>query len=113
MHSLAIVTLGMKNMMGGILPKSIVDLNRKFKPRIGIIDGVIGCQTHEIACDPVPSDLIVAVDTIGTYLIGINPKEVKYLELAKKAGLGENRLYKIKVIGAEIKRLQKKYKRNK
>lgn len=38
----------------------IVDLNTKFKPRIGIIDGVIGCQTHEIACDPVPSDLIVA-----------------------------------------------------
>ncbi len=125
-HRLAVVTLNMKNMMGGILPKSImhedihekiVDLNRRFMPRLGVIDGVIGCQTHETGCDPVRSNVIVAgsdavaVDAIGALLMGINPHDVKHLELAALVGMGTNDLNQIEITGDDLKKLQKRYRR--
>jgi len=125
-HRLATVTLNMKNMMGGILPKSImhegihekiVDLNRRFMPRLGIIDGIIGCQTHETARNPVRSNVIVAgsdivaTDAVGAFLMGIEPHDVKHLELAALAGMGTNDLSQIEVVGDDIKKLQKRYRR--
>ncbi len=125
-HSMATVTLGMKNMMGGILPKSImhsdihskiVDLNRRFTPRISIIDGVVGCQTAELAADPVCSNAVicgdnaVATDAVGAYLMGFEPEEVQHLKLAKEAGLGEIDLKKIKIVGDDIQKLRKHYLR--
>lgn len=127
-HCLATVTLNMKNMMGGILPKSImhenlhwkiVDLNRLFMPRLGVIDGIIGCQTHETGCDPIRSDVIVAgadivaTDAVGAFLMGISPREVKHLELAAREKMGTNDLKRIQIIGddIDIERLQKQYNR--
>ncbi|MDI6888256.1 MAG: DUF362 domain-containing protein [Methanocellales archaeon] len=125
-HNLATVTLNMKNMMGGILPKSImhkdihekiVDLNKRFMPRLGVIDGIMGCQTHETARDPVRSNVIVAgndivaTDAVGAFLMGIDPHDVKYLELAAKEGIGTNDLDQIEVVGDDIKKLQKRYRR--
>ncbi|MCD5409157.1 MAG: DUF362 domain-containing protein [Methanocellales archaeon] len=125
-HCLATVTLNMKNMMGGILPKNIihedihekiVDLNRLFMPRLGVIDGIIGCQTHETGCDPVRSDVIVAggdivaTDAVGAFLMGISPREVKHLELAAREKMGTNDLKRIQIMGEDIVKLQKQYAR--
>lgn len=125
-HSMATVTLSMKNMMGGILPKSIMhsdihnkiaDLNRRFAPRISLIDGIIGCQTAELAADPVCSDVVicsnnaVAADAVGAYLMGFEPGEVLHLRYAKEAGLGEIDMRKIKIIGDDIERRRKQYLR--
>lgn len=125
-HRLAVVTLNMKNMMGGILPKSImhedihekiVDLNRRFMPRLGVIDGIIGCQTHETGCDPVRSNVIVAgsdivaTDVVGAFLMGIDSHDVKHLELAALAGMGTNDLNQIEITGDDHKKLQKRYRR--
>ncbi len=124
-HCWSLSTLSMKNMMGGILPKGImhddlaqkiVDLNRAFGPELTVIDGIIGCQGHELACDPINSDVIiagedfVATDAIGSFLMGLCEEEVPYLVLAKKAGLGENHLDNIEYRGEEISKLRKHYR---
>jgi len=124
-HCWSLSTLSMKNMMGGILPKGImhddlaqkiVDLNRAFGPELTVIDGILGCQRHELACDPISSNLIVAgedfvaTDAVGSFLMGLCPDDVPYLALAKKAGLGENDMDKITYVGEEISLLRKHYK---
>ena len=124
-HCWSLSTLSMKNMMGGILPKGImhddlaqkiVDLNRAFGPELTVIDGIVGCQGHELACDPINSEVIiagedfVATDAVGSFLMGLCPEEIPYLQLAKKAGLGENNMDKIEYVGEQIGRIRKKYR---
>ncbi len=124
-HCWSLSTLSMKNMMGGILPKGImhddlaqkiVDLNRVFGPELTVIDGILGCQRHELACDPIQSNVIiagedfVATDAVGSFLMGLAPDMVPYLQLAKKAGLGENDMAKIEYVGEEISKLRKHFK---
>jgi uncharacterized protein (DUF362 family) len=124
-HCWSLSTLSMKNMMGGMLPKGImhddlhqkiVDLNKAFGPELTVIDGIVGCQGHELACDPINSDVIiagedfVATDAIGSFLMGLEPTDVPYLQLAKKAGLGENELEKIEYVGEQISTLRKRYR---
>jgi uncharacterized protein (DUF362 family) len=124
-HCWARSTLSMKNMMGGVLPKGImhddlhqkiVDLNIAFGPELTVIDGIVGCQGHELACDPVDSKVIVAgedfvaTDAIGSYLMGLRPDDIPYLQLAKKAGLGECSLEKITLKGDDIDILRKHYR---
>ena len=124
-HCWSLSTLSMKNMMGGILPKGImhddlaqkiVDLNRAFGPELTVIDGIIGCQGHELACDTINSEVIiagedfVATDAVGSFLMGLCPEEIPYLQLAKKAGLGENDMEKIEYVGEQIGRIRKKYR---
>jgi uncharacterized protein (DUF362 family) len=124
-HCWSLSTLSMKNMMGGILPKGImhddlaqkiVDLNRVFGPELTVIDGILGCQRHELACDPIQSNVIiagedfVATDAVGSFLMGLAPEDVPYLQLAKKAGLGENDMSKIEYTGESISKLRKHFK---
>lgn len=124
-HCWSLSTLSMKNMMGGMLPKGImhddlaqkiVDLNRAFGPELTVIDGILGCQRHELACDPIDSEVIVAgedfvaTDAIGSFLMGLCPEDVPYLALARKAGLGECEMEKIEYAGEQISRLRKLYK---
>jgi uncharacterized protein (DUF362 family) len=124
-HCWSLSTLSMKNMMGGILPKGImhddlaqkiVDLNRAFGPELTVIDGILGCQRHELACDPIESNVIVAgedfvaTDAVGSFLMGLVPEDVPYLQLAKKAGLGENDMTKIEYAGEQISKLRKHFK---
>jgi uncharacterized protein (DUF362 family) len=124
-HCWSLSTLSMKNMMGGILPKGImhddlhqkiVDLNKAFGPELTVIDGIIGCQGHELACDPINSDVIiagedfVATDAVGSFLMGLCPDDIPYLKMAKKAGLGENEMEKIEYMGEPISKLRKHYR---
>lgn len=125
-HCLAGVTLCMKNMMGGLRPKNImhsrihekiVDLNRRFAPRLSIIDGITGCQCHEVACCPVSSNVlvggtdVVAVDSVGAYLMHYEPMEVDYLVHARNAGLGECDMDNITIIGDDAAGLRRHYDR--
>ncbi|WP_230740717.1 DUF362 domain-containing protein [Methanooceanicella nereidis] len=124
-HCWSLSTISMKNMMGGILPKGIMhddlhqkiaDLNKVIGPELTVVDGILGCQRHELACDPINSNVIiagedfVATDAIGSYLMGLRPEDVQYLALAKKAGLGENNISDIELVGDDINVLRKHYK---
>lgn len=91
-HSLAQVTLSMKNMFGCVpgrvnkvmihplINKAIVDILQVRYPDFCVIDGIIGNQRDECYSDPVKAGLVIAgkdalaVDSIATRCMGINPK---------------------------------------
>lgn len=126
-HHMALVTLCMKNLMGIILPKSImhdhinekiVDLASLFNDRvkINIVDGIIGAELDEVHGSPIEMNLIVAgrdmvaVDSVATAIMGINPNKVRYLQLAEKRGLGVSNINKIEILGESIEDVKRKFK---
>jgi len=124
---MAVVTLSMKNLMGLILPKSImhgrlnekiVDLALLFKDRvkINLIDGLVGAESHETGGSPIEMNLIivgrdmVAVDTVGTLVMGVDPDRVKYLQLAEERRLGTANIKEIEVVGERIETVKRRFK---
>ena len=108
-HSLARVTLSMKNMIGAAPPEhyqrggywrksafhhqmqtSIYELNRYRKPDFSFIDGSIGLADHHLGgpvCEPPVCKLIagadpVAVDACGAELLGIPWAQVGHIKMA-------------------------------
>jgi len=125
-HSIARTTLSMKNLMGTILPKGIMhsklhqkiaDLASIFreKMKFQIIDGIIGSNGSELGGRPIKMDLIiagedpVAVDRVGSAIIGIEPDKAKYLLYAEKKGLGTANLDEIEIIGSNIELVYHKF----
>jgi uncharacterized protein (DUF362 family) len=125
-HHMALVTLCMKNLMGLILPKSImhdrlnekiVDLTTLFKDKVklNIIDGLVGSEEDEVYGSPVQMNLIiagtdmVAVDAVATAVMGIEPSKVKYLRLAEERKLGTANLNEIEVIGEQIDSVKREF----
>lgn len=126
-HHMALVTLSMKNLMGLILPKSImhdqinekiVDLASLFKDKVklNIIDGLVGLEEDEVHGSPVQMNLIiagkdmVAVDTVAAAVMDINPERVRYLKIAEKRGLGVANLDNIEVLGERIENVKRRFK---
>lgn len=126
-HHLTLVTLSMKNLMGAILPKSImhgnidekiVDLASVFKDKVklNVVDGLIGAETDEVHGTPVEMNLLVAgsdmvaVDAVSSAIMGIDPKKVKYLRLAEKRDLGVSNLNEIKILGESIDKVKRDFK---
>lgn len=125
-HSMAKTTLSLKNLMGSILPKGVMhgNLHKKIpdlvsvlrsKMKFQIIDGIIGSSGSELGGKPVRMDLIiagedpVAVDTVGSAIIGYGTDKAKYLTYAERKGLGIADLEKIEVIGKTIKEVYRKF----
>ncbi len=123
-------TLGMKNMMG-VLPQrekwkmhmsglhhALVDLNRLVKPDLVIVDGIVGMEgMGPTIGSPVEMKLIlagedvVAVDTVGSAVMGFGIDEVKHLQLAGEAGLGVNDLRQIEIKGEALEAVSRPFKR--
>ncbi len=108
-HSLALVTLSMKNMIGVAPPAyyqcgghwkksafhhqmqtSIFELNRYRKPDLAFIDASVGQAEHHLSgpsCDPPVNRLVagfdpVAVDAVGAQLLGIPWRQVGHIKMA-------------------------------
>jgi len=116
-HSAAVLTLGMKNVMGvigknrAVLHKSIheclPDLNRVVKSHLTIVDatrvlvanGPQGGRLEDVKkLDTVVAGRdIVAVDSVACTLFGLGPADVRYVQLAEDAGLGVADLARIKI----------------
>ena len=118
-HNMAKTTLSLKNMMGCISPKGIMHSNLhqkiadlvsllRHKMKFQIIDGIIGSSGSELGGKPIRMDLIiagedpVAVDRIGSEIIGYSLDKVKYLKFCEEKGLGITNLDKIEIIGDSI-----------
>ncbi len=131
-HDQAVVTLGMKNLVGlapgsfygfpkGVLHQTaaakqddhlagvIVDLCNARKIDLVIIDGRVGMEgqgPHNGT--PVKLDLVivgrdpVATDSIASALMGFDPEKVPTLNLAREKGLGTNDLHRIEVRGERL-----------
>lgn len=125
-HSLAQVTLAMKNMFGCVptrknkvmihpfINKAIVDILQVRYPDFCVIDGIIGNQRDECRSDPVKANIIIAgrdaiaVDIIGTRCMGIDPIEIEHINNAIKV-FGKR---EIEVIGEKIEDVAKKFNRS-
>ncbi len=108
-HSLATVTLSMKNMIGVAPPayyqrgghwkksafhrqmqQSILELNRYRRPDLAFIDASVGLSDYHLGgptCDPPVGKLLagfdpVAVDAAGADLLGVPWRQVEHIALA-------------------------------
>ena len=115
-HSLAQLTLGMKNLMGAIkhrerlhsyMAESLTDLNTILKPQLTIIDAVrilmangpTGGNLDDVkqTNTVIASADIVAADSFAAGLFGVKPSELGYLVEASKRGIGRMDLENLKV----------------
>jgi uncharacterized protein (DUF362 family) len=118
-HHMTQVTLSIKNLMGTIvgnrgaimhrqIDTKLVDLARVIRPTLNIVDGLVGAEMDETHGRPVPMGIViagtdlVAVDTIGAAVMGVDPLTVRHLQLAAQQGLGIGALAEITVVGDPI-----------
>jgi uncharacterized protein (DUF362 family) len=116
-HSLARLTMGMKNLMGLIggdrgrihwhLEPAIVDLAAFFKPTLVVLDAIriltangpqggslkYVKQLHTVAA----SRDQVAIEAMGAKLFGLRPAEMDHLHIAAERGLGRMDLAKLRI----------------
>ena len=132
-HSMAGVTLGIKNQWGYPqhadrgkdhnynLHSKLVDLYEIIKPDITIIDGLEG-TIHGHYPPTAWEDRLVkqfniliggrdtlAVDVVGARIFGLSIDEIPHLKIAYKRGLGVGDLDKISVIGKNLEDYKEKY----
>jgi uncharacterized protein (DUF362 family) len=115
-HSLARLTLGMKNLMGVVqnreslhanLGQRLADLASRVRPALTVVDAVriltangpTGGNLNDVKkLDTViVTPDIVAADTYGASLFGVKPTELAYIVAGEKMGLGTSDLSRIKV----------------
>jgi uncharacterized protein (DUF362 family) len=122
-HSMATVTLGVKNQFGLIMQKDRIRdhnwmLHRKFadiyalvRPDFTLIDGLYALNHGHYSPEGLADQCVerlgvfiggydtLAVDAVGADLLGIPPSEVEHLRLAAEDGRGTIDLDEIEVIG--------------
>ncbi|TXT58173.1 MAG: hypothetical protein BAJALOKI1v1_1730007 [Promethearchaeota archaeon] len=133
-HSMAVVTLGIKNQWGFPqhadrgkdhnynLHSKLVDIYEYIRPDLTIIDGTEGGTIHghypPTAFEDellIPFNLLIggrdtlSVDVVGARVFGLTLDEVPHLKIAHQRGLGEADLNKIEVIGKDLSKFTKKY----
>jgi uncharacterized protein (DUF362 family) len=116
-HSLARITMGMKNFMGLVggdrsrihwhLNQAIVDLTAFFKPTLVVLDAVRiltangpqgGSLKYVKRLNTVAAgNDSVAIDAVGATLFGLVPEELEYLQIAAQRGLGRMDLGKLRI----------------
>lgn len=118
-HHMAQVTLSMKNLMGVIvdnrgrvmhdrLDEKIVDLASMFRPALNVVDGIVGAEMDEVVGIPVRSNVVIAgvdmvsVDSVGSAVMGLDPNEIRHVQMAAERGLGVASLDSIHVVGEAI-----------
>jgi len=72
------------------LDEAIVGINKLIKTDLVIVDGLVVCGKNAKQLGLVmASEDIVAADAVASKLMGIDPKSVKQIVLASKAGIGK------------------------
>ena len=114
------VTFSMKNMYGAVyeqekallhagLDKNIVDIAKVIRPKLCLVDGIHAVKRGGfkygvwVGYPPEKMDLIVAgydpvaTDVVCTRLLGRDPRQINYIELAAAQNLGANDLNRIEI----------------
>ena len=132
-HSMARVTLGIKNQWGFPqhadrgkdhnynLHSKLVDVYEYIKPDITIIDGTEGLIHGHYPPTAWEDRLVkkfeiliggrdtLAVDIVGARIFGLSIEDVPHLKIAHERGLGVGDLNKIQVIGKNLEEYKEKY----
>jgi uncharacterized protein (DUF362 family) len=92
-----------------ILAETIVALNKIMRFDLHIIDGYIvsGIQPRRLGLVMASRDP-VAIDAAAAEIAGLNPRRIKYLQLAEKEGIGK---ISYKPVGAPINYFKSRYPR--
>jgi uncharacterized protein (DUF362 family) len=115
-HSLARLTLGMKNLMGVIrnrpaihsnIGQRLADLTNFIRPTLTIIDAVrmlmangpTGGNINDVkkANTIIASEDVVAADSYAATLFGLRPDDLSYIQAGAMIGLGRNDLENLKI----------------
>jgi uncharacterized protein (DUF362 family) len=116
--------------IGKRVPRVIMDVNRARRINLSIIDGVLTSEGGEgpwiAALTPVKANVMfagkdpVATDSVATAAMGFDPTAdypnapfvngENHIAMAAKLGLGTNKLEEIKVVGASLSEITKKFK---
>jgi ferredoxin len=96
--------------------QAIVDLSTVVKPTFTIIDGIVGMEgAGPSNGKPIRmnlllgSDDLLALEIIGAKVMGFNPYSIQHINLSKHKGIGEYDIRKIKVLGARVADVRKKF----
>ncbi|TFF63730.1 MAG: DUF362 domain-containing protein, partial [Promethearchaeota archaeon] len=133
-HGQCTLTCCIKNMFGTILrinkakthaqypfldrfSAALADIYSVSKPQLTVVDGYL-CQEGDGPSkgDVVKMDLIlagfdgVALDSVVSHIIGLDPKEVVHIVKAKEKGLGTMDLENIEIIGESIESVKREFK---
>ncbi len=117
MHPWTKVTFALKNYIGiqddsqrlidhdHMLHTKIADLQEVISPGFIAIDGIIAGEKTMLTPNPFPLHLIimginpVAVDSVCTHIVGLDPKEVDHIRISAERGYGPIELEEIEVLG--------------
>jgi uncharacterized protein (DUF362 family) len=90
------------------LAQRLADLSQVIVPQLNVVEGIVGRDgTGFNRGNNYPYGLVaagvnvVAVDSVVSYLMGYDPCQLIYLQVAREAGLGCNDLSQLKVYTAE------------
>ena len=122
------VTLGLKNMFGMLttkfkgqfhirgIDKVIHDINKTIPPHVTVIDGFIAMEGRgPVHGNPVKMDTIiasidpVAADSIGSRVMGFEPKEIDHIRWSHESGIGT--MENIDVVGDSVESVRQIFKR--
>ena len=130
-HDGALVTLSLKNMKGVLSDKlkrqvhqrfgvfqGVVDLCSVVKPDLVVMDGITAMEGFGPSFgDLVKLGLIivgrdpVATDAVASVVMGFGAREDPIVDLAAKSGLGVANLEDIEIVGVDIAKVQRRFKR--
>jgi len=115
-HSLARLTLGMKNLMGVIanrpamhrnLGQRLADLSSRVQPTLTVVDAVRMLMKHgptggnlddvRKADTVIASPDLVAADSYAATLFGLKPEQLSYVSAGAAMGLGKSDLDRLKI----------------
>jgi len=114
-HSIARLTLSLKNMLGATIGRdkgrfhrlgineSIVDINLYKRPDLAVIDGRLGLDSELGGKERkfgvmIFSEDPVAADAVGAKILGLDPLAVPHLKLAQDVRLGTCDLRRIEIV---------------
>ena len=91
------------------LEYALVDLHRIVKTNLNIVDGIVGTQIERWGGRPglkpgliVAGEDPVAVDTVATKAMGLDPAMVNMIQIAHEVGIGTANLDEIEVVGESL-----------
>ncbi len=135
-HTITLMTGALKNQVG-LLPggskclihergpspesvsRAIVDINAAFPPSLAVVDAVLCLAGQGKGVATIPTDLgvvvagrdLVAVDSVCSRLMGIDPMEVHTTRIAAERGLGKANPTEIGVEGDSVEDCAKEFER--
>jgi hypothetical protein len=102
----------------GLIDELLVDLWILARVDLNVVDGIVGREAGGLQSGlPLRDNLVlagrdaVATDLVAARLMGFNPDDMEFAELARQRGLGPGSIRAVEVRGGEVARLSRRFKK--